>query len=73
MFPTMGRYHAPQVDEDDEQETIPMDWNVIPDVAEGNHAEVSNAARMGWRDDDDYDEDYHDSQMQRLAWFGWWL
>jgi hypothetical protein len=70
----MGRYHAPQVDEDDEQETIPMDWNVIPDDAEGHHVEVSNVARMGRRDDDDDNddddiEDYHSSQTQSLAWY----
>ncbi|KAL3768593.1 hypothetical protein ACHAW5_001890 [Stephanodiscus triporus] len=70
----MGRYHAPQVDDDDEQETIPMDWNVIPDDAEGNYVVVSNVTRMGRRDDDDDNddddiEDYHGSQRQSLTWY----
>ena len=50
----MGRYRAPQVDEDDDgQEVFPMDWDVIPDDVAEDHAVGSNFARIGRRDDDD--------------------
>ena len=67
----MGRYRAPQVDEDDDgQEVFPMDWDVIPDDVAEDHAVGSNFARIGRRDDDDDDDDddgCYGSQTQRLV------
>jgi hypothetical protein len=65
----MGRYHAPQVNDNDDDDQ--MDSEIIPDDAEEQHVEVPNVARMVRPnddvDDDDGDDGYHGSQTGSSA------